>query len=170
MLHTLRGKISNVTPLTLDRTLTLEGASADAKAVGDAISEAKTEAKEQTEAHTKQKTNPHEVTAAQVGLGNCDNTADIDKPVSTAQADAIAEAKKAGTDAQTAAENAQTTADNAQKVAENALPKSGGAMTGDINMNGNHISGLPAPTEDSDIITKSYMETYITDTFLGGAW
>lgn len=44
--------------------------------------------------------NPHQVTKGQVGLGNCDNTSDIDKPVSTAQAVAIADAKKAGTDAQ----------------------------------------------------------------------
>lgn len=38
-------------------------------------------------------------TAADVGLGNVDNTSDKDKPVSTAQAQAIADAKKAGTDA-----------------------------------------------------------------------
>lgn len=34
--------------------------------------------------------NPHEVGKAQVGLGNADNTSDADKPVSTAQAAAIA--------------------------------------------------------------------------------
>lgn len=39
-------------------------------------------------------------TKSEVGLGNVDNTSDINKPVSTAQANAIAEAKKAGTDAQ----------------------------------------------------------------------
>lgn len=39
-------------------------------------------------------------TAEQIGLGNVDNTSDMDKPVSTAQAEAIADAKKAGTDAQ----------------------------------------------------------------------
>ena len=33
--------------------------------------------------------NPHSTTATQVGLGNCDNTSDADKPVSTAQATAI---------------------------------------------------------------------------------
>lgn len=37
-----------------------------------------------------------------VGLGNVDNTSDANKPVSTAQATAIADAKKAGTDAQKA--------------------------------------------------------------------
>ena len=39
--------------------------------------------------HEQDTSNPHNVTKAQVGLGNVDNTSDIDKPVSTAQATAI---------------------------------------------------------------------------------
>lgn len=35
--------------------------------------------------HIDDTSNPHQVTAEQVGLGNVDNTADIDKPLSTAQ-------------------------------------------------------------------------------------
>lgn len=35
--------------------------------------------------HIARTDNPHKVTKAQVGLGNCDNTADIDKPVSNPQ-------------------------------------------------------------------------------------
>lgn len=35
-------------------------------------------------AHIADKDNPHTVTKAQVGLGNCDNTSDLDKPISTA--------------------------------------------------------------------------------------
>lgn len=50
--------------------------------------------------HIGNKSNPHGVTKAQVGLGSVDNTADSAKPISTAQATAIADAKKAGTDAQ----------------------------------------------------------------------
>ena len=50
--------------------------------------------------HIANTSNPHKVTKAQVGLGNVDNTSDAAKPVSTAQATAIADAKKAGTDAQ----------------------------------------------------------------------
>ena len=34
-------------------------------------------------AHTPLTNNPHSVTATQVGLGNCENTADADKPIST---------------------------------------------------------------------------------------
>lgn len=39
--------------------------------------------------HADSKENPHNVTKAQVGLGNADDTSDMDKPVSTAQAQAI---------------------------------------------------------------------------------
>lgn len=52
-------------------------------------------------AHINNKSNPHEVTKAQVGLGNVQNLAPADMPVSTAQATAIADAKAAGTKAQT---------------------------------------------------------------------
>ena len=55
--------------------------------------------------HIANKSNPHTVTKAQVGLGNVNNTSDADKPVSTAQAAAIANAKAAGTAAQTAINN-----------------------------------------------------------------
>lgn len=40
-------------------------------------------------AHIANTENPHEVTKAQVGLGNVDNTSDLDKPVSTAQQEAL---------------------------------------------------------------------------------
>ena len=79
----------------------------------------------------------------------------------------IAEAKKAGTDAQYTANQASKTATNLDK---NALLKSGGKMTGDIDMDGKHILNLPEPTQDTDVITKSFMENYINTTFLGGEW
>lgn len=39
--------------------------------------------------HVENKTNPHNVTKSQVGLGNVDNTADADKPVSSAMQTAL---------------------------------------------------------------------------------
>nr|UVX38587.1 MAG: chaperone of endosialidase [Bacteriophage sp.] len=51
--------------------------------------------------HIANKSNPHAVTKTQVGLGNVNDTSDANKPVSTAQATAIADAKAAGTAAQT---------------------------------------------------------------------
>jgi hypothetical protein len=53
------------------------------------------------DAHIGNKSNPHNVTKAQINLGNVQNLAPADMPVSTAQATAIANAKAAGTKAQT---------------------------------------------------------------------
>ena len=66
--------------------------------------------------HIANKSNPHEVTKAQVGLGNADNTSDANKPVSTAQASAIADAKAAGTAAQTSINNHAGRKDNPHTV------------------------------------------------------
>ena len=44
--------------------------------------------------HIADKKNPHDVTKDQVGLGNVDNTADIDKPVSHYQQDALDELER----------------------------------------------------------------------------
>ena len=45
--------------------------------------------KDSLDVHIADKANPHQVTKEQVGLGNVDNTADIDKPVSNATKSAI---------------------------------------------------------------------------------
>ena len=45
--------------------------------------------KDSLDEHIADKDNPHQVTKAQVGLGNVDNTADVDKPVSNATKSAI---------------------------------------------------------------------------------
>lgn len=73
--------------------------SAQASAIADA-KQAGTTAQANLDAHIGNKENPHEVTKSQVGLSDVDNTSDKNKPVSTPQATAIADAKKAGTDAQ----------------------------------------------------------------------
>lgn len=66
--------------------------------------------------HIANKSNPHTVTKAQVGLGNVNNTSDADKPVSTAQAAAIANAKAAGTAAQTSINSHAGRKDNPHTV------------------------------------------------------
>lgn len=66
--------------------------------------------------HIANKSNPHGVTKAQVGLGNANNTSDVNKPVSTAQASAIADAKAAGTAAQTSISNHAGRKDNPHTV------------------------------------------------------
>lgn len=65
---------------------------------------------------------------------------------------------------------AQKAGDDAAVAAGKALQKAGGTMTGDLNMGNNRITGLPEPAQDSDIVTKKYMENYIRNTLLGGEW
>ena len=66
--------------------------------------------------HIANKSNPHTVTKTQVGLGNVNNTSDANKPVSTAQATAIADAKAAGTAAQTSINSHAGRRDNPHTV------------------------------------------------------
>ena len=65
--------------------------------------------------------NPHMVTKADVGLSDVDNTSDVNKPVSTAQAAALALKQDIISDISTIRDNAS-----------GALQRSGGTMTGDI--------------------------------------
>ena len=76
-----------------DETAAREGADT---ALGNRITAEETRARqaEQTNAqaistHVADKQNPHEVTKAQIGLGNVDNTADLDKPISVATQSAL---------------------------------------------------------------------------------
>ena len=82
-----KGEITRVEKLITDEAAT--------RAQADTTVNAK------VDSHIGNKSNPHRVTKAQVGLANVNNTSDADKPVSTAQATAIADAKAAGTNAQT---------------------------------------------------------------------
>lgn len=50
------------------------------------------------------------------------------------------------------------------------LLRTGGTMTGEINMDGHAIRNLPEPVEDGDLVTKGFLESYVDNTFLGGVW
>jgi hypothetical protein len=72
--------------------------------------------KESLDAHIGNKSNPHNVTKVQIGLGNVQNLAPADMPVSTAQSAAIADAKAAGTKAQTDLSTHANRSDNPHNV------------------------------------------------------
>jgi len=76
-LETQVGLTGSLDPLTVENRLTV--------AQADIIT-----AQDTADTHIADLVNPHTVTKAQVGLGNCDNTSDANKPVSVAQAAAIA--------------------------------------------------------------------------------
>lgn len=63
--------------------------STSAIAATDSINAALGKLEKKADDHIANKSNPHGVTKAQVGLGNCDNTSDLNKPISTATQTAL---------------------------------------------------------------------------------
>lgn len=139
----LRGKISSMK--APDKTLSKEGVAADAKAVGDAIQEAATGipsgGASSVFGHIGSQDNPHRVTKAQLGLGNVDNTSDMDKPVSTAQRLAI----------DTIGQSVVGTVNEHTEALKTVLHTTGGAMTGALH--------LTSPTEETHAVNKGYVDT-----------
>ena len=108
------------------------------------VSSEDTVARETIDSHKLDKNNPHNVTAEQVGLGNVDNTADLDKPISTA--------------VQTALDNKANTKHTHKKSDITDFPNSLPANGGDADTVNNHTvdSDVPAgavftDTTNSDI-------------------
>lgn len=147
MLYNLTGKVTQGGTVALDPTLSLVNAAAQAKATGEAVKALN----DGIEAHTNNKENPHGVTKAQLGLGNVDDTADKDKPVSTKQEAAIELAVATAKNemevsvghAQYTAEIAQATADEA-KAAVKTLEGKIGVADGSITT-AKFASGAVAP-------------------------
>ena len=74
------------------------------------------------------------ITQSMVGLGNVDNTSDVNKPVSTAQ----------------------------QSALDLKLNLAGGTLSGNIAMGTHSITGLADPSSAQDAATKNYVDTAIT--------
>ena len=112
-------------------------------------------------AHKADTSNPHNVTKIQVGLSNVDNTSDANKPVSNAQATAIADAKSAGTTAQTSIAN---------HIADEANPHSvTKAQVGLGNVDDTSDLNKPVSTAtQSAINTKATEITESVNTLLSG--
>ena len=81
-------------------------------------------------AHLRDFSNPHKVTKEQIGLGNVNNTADLDKPISTATQKAIDDAKAANN---TALDNHANRTDNPHKVTKDQVGLGNVDNTADIN-------------------------------------
>ena len=84
--------------------------------------------------HIADKTNPHEVTKSQVGLGNVDNTSDLNKPISTATQNAL-----------------NTKVSNTRKI-------NGYALSSDITLTSSDVGALPDTTTINDLTTQSQQD------------
>ncbi len=70
-------------------------------------------------------------------------------------------AQSSANGAQSAADTAQAAAEAAQSTADGALMKTGGTMTGPIEMSSEAITGLPAPSADTDAANKAYVDAQV---------
>ena len=109
--------------------------------------------KEELAAHLGDKENPHGMTAAQLGLGNVDNTSDASKPVSSKQAEAIAKAVAGITAESLGLGNVNNTADTDKNVAfaseAGEARKLQNALT--IRLNGGRTEGTNQFTFDGSV-------------------
>lgn len=55
-------------------------------------------------------------------------------------------------------EAVKTLAQEGKTLAEKAMPKTGGTMTGSIDMDGNKVTGLGDPAESGDAASKAYVD------------
>lgn len=118
--------------------------------------------------HISDTDNPHSVTKTQVGLGNADNTADIDKPVSTSQAAAdaaiqafsIQRANHTGTQTASTISDFDTEVANNSAVAANTAKVSNATHTGDV-------TGDTALTIANDAVTNAKAANMAQNTIKG---
>lgn len=109
-----------------------EDGSVTISASGDVSSE-DTIARETIDNHKLNKNNPHNVTAEQIGLGNVDNTADLDKPIST--------------DVQTALDDKANIAHTHKKSDITDFPTSLPANGGNADTVNNHTVNADVPSD-----------------------
>lgn len=118
-------------------------------------------------AHTGNTSNPHSVTAAQVGLGNVNNTSDVAKPVSTAQQAALDLKLNISGGTLTGplglpagdppASNSATSKAYVDAGLANKVNTSGGTLSGSF-VYTSTLQRTTTPTVANDVVNKSYVD------------
>ena len=104
--------------------------------------------------HTGNTSNPHKVTAAQVGLGNVTNDKQIPGLASGTSENHFVAFGADGYTVKDSGKSASSFATAAQGTkADNAMPKSGGTFTGAVS--------VPTPTADANAATKKYVDDQV---------
>lgn len=118
--------------------------------------------------HTGNTSNPHSVTAAQVGLGNVNNTSDAAKPVSTAQQTALDLKLNISGGTLTGplglpagdppASNSATSKAYVDAGLANKVNTSGGTFDGSFVYTGT-LQRTTTPSDANDVVNKSYIDS-----------
>lgn len=182
MLYNLRGKVSDasgVLVLVTDETLTMSGASADAKATGDAIREVKDIAESALPLDGGTMTGSitmgfHRIINLSAPLDDNDavRKAYVDNqlnnytiPYGSVTTEKIADGAVTSDKIADGAVHFEKIGPGVAKLddiyseTEKLLPLSGGRMTGNLNMGGNLIRGVGEPSMNADAASKFYVDS-----------
>ncbi len=189
--------LTKVVTAVADNLVTEDGEAALSAKQGTILSKLIKVVQDVIDAHTKNKSNPHGTTAVQLNLGNVDNTADLDKPLSNAMiaalnlkaplADLLAHVNDTSnghkvTKAQVGLGNVDNTADADKHVATavtlatartiNGVPFDGSAnitITDDtkIPLSQKGTAGGVAELDENGYVPSSQLPSYVDDTIEG---
>lgn len=161
-LNVLKGKIRSLAPYAVDPSLSVEGAAADAKAVGDELEKKVGYADIVDNLTTSDSDKPLSAkqgveikkTVENLRLATNESISNMEMDISNMQT-TVSGAQNSANVANTAAKAAQTTADS------KLSPDGSVAMTGDFDMGDNRIINVSDPEEEDDAVNKKYLDDKI---------
>ena len=158
-LNVLRGKIRSLSAYALDKTLSVEGASAEAKAVGDELEKKVSYADIVDNLTTN---DPDKPLSAKQGVAIKQSVENLrlatNESISHMELD-ITNMQTTVTGAQNSANVAHTAAKAAQTTADSKLAPDGAIpMEADFDMGENRIINVAEPEEENDVATKKYVD------------
>ena len=115
-------------------------------------------------AHKDDVNNPHDVTKAQLGLGNVDNTSDVNKPISSATQEALDNITSSVEAEVTRAESAEKVLDTSIKAEVTRATEAEASLTTEIKKKANKATTL-AGYNISDAYTKTEVDGKLAGAF-----
>jgi hypothetical protein len=159
-LNVLKGKIRSLSPYAIDPSLSVEGASADAKAVGDALEKKVDTADIVDNMTTSDSKRPLSAkqgveikkSVENIRLATTESLSNMEQE--------ITELEKSITGAFNNASSAHTAAEEAQSAANSKLAPDGSvAMESDFDMGDNRVLNVADPEEETDAVNKGYVDS-----------
>lgn len=158
-LNVLKGKIASLSPYALDKTLSVSGSAADAKAVGDAL-EKKVGFTDIVDNLTTNDANLPLSAKQGVAIKKSFDELRVNTEDSVSNiTQSVNELNQAVSGANNTATNAYNMAENAQISADSKMAADGSvAMTADFDMGENKIINVLAPDKPTDAANKEYVD------------
>lgn len=158
-LNVLRGKIRSLAPYAVDPSLSVEGAAADAKAVGDELEKKVSYADIVDNLTTNDSDKPLSAKQGVTLRNSVDNFRnEVNLELTNVEKDMEAMTTRVN-GAENSAANAYDAAIAAQDMVDGKVAPDGSVpMTGDFNMDGNKVINVADPENDTDAVNKKYAD------------